>query len=109
MSRYSTAQIPPRQLIAKWLGAASADDPGFDSPSWVRKYAASRLILRLVAAQFANVEVFDVEPKFCASAGVCPYRHGDQLLYSDWNHLTPDGALFALRDFKLPRLSAAEK
>jgi peptidoglycan/LPS O-acetylase OafA/YrhL len=47
--------------------------------------------------------VFDLEAALCTSPGTCRYRLGDDVLYTDSQHLSPAGASFALRRFRLER------
>jgi hypothetical protein len=40
---------------------------------------------------------------------MCAYRIGDRLLYDDTQHLSANGAAYALRDFHLPALVAGRE
>jgi len=61
---------------------------------------------RIVAVGMDNggLEVVDLKSTLCNNQNLCAYMDGNQLLYSDEQHLTADGARYALRNFRLPRL-----
>ena len=44
----------------------------------------------------------DLNPALCNAPAECAYRFGENLLYSDSSHLSNFGALYALRNFRLP-------
>jgi len=100
--RVRTARIPARRTLAAWLGVQDAADPGFapPDPNPNRTLAAS-LVSQAVAA-LPGVELVDPIPALCSSPTQCAYRSQDNLLYGDSSHLSPEGALYALRNFRLP-------
>jgi hypothetical protein len=101
-SRIRTARIPARHALAVWLGTGDASDPGFASPDMVPEVAMSASAVKEVVAGLSGVALVDLEPELCRSASQCAYRYGGRMLYSDTDHLTADGANYALRDFRLP-------
>ena len=107
--RLRTTSIPTRHSLAVWFGTLDASDPGFSSPDMVPEAAVATSAVREAVAGFSSVELVDLKKEMCRSANQCVYRDGNRLLYSDSHHLTPDGAQYALRDFRLPTLVAANK
>jgi hypothetical protein len=106
--RVRTASIPARRALAGMLGTLDVRDPGFGfvSPQNLAPEAArATSAIKKAVADFSGVTLVDLKPEICGSANQCIYRMGNQLLYSDSNHLTPDGARYALRDFRLPASS----
>ena len=55
-------------------------------------------------ASTPGVTVAELKPALCRTPTECYYREGDNLLYADTHHLTPEGASFALKGFHLPAL-----
>jgi peptidoglycan/LPS O-acetylase OafA/YrhL len=107
--RTRTARIPARHALAVLLGALDASDPGFASPDLVPEAAVAISAVREAVADFPDVALVDLKSKMCRNASQCAYRDGDRLLYSDSHHITPDGAQYALRGFRLPTLAFANK
>jgi peptidoglycan/LPS O-acetylase OafA/YrhL len=111
LSRVRTAHIPARHALAKWLLVAdttdSASDPGF-APNSVDAAVDPLALDALQKAVPAvdDAELVDLKPSFCLDSSHCNYRDGDRLLYFDSGHLTAYGARFALRNFRLPALTA---
>jgi hypothetical protein len=98
-----TAQIPVRRLLASWM-ARGNDTPGFARASFIDAAGRSDEALKSVRVRFQDVDLIDLRPEFCDGSGLCAYMHGGRLLYSDGQHLTADGAFYALRDVSLPGL-----
>lgn len=109
MLRTLTARIPARHALAVLLGALDASDPGFASPDVVPEAGVAISAVREAVAAFPDVALVDLKSKMCRNASQCAYRDGDRLLYSDSHHITPDGAQYALRGFRLPILAFANK
>jgi len=104
MARICAARIPARRVLAAWFGVKSADDTGTAWPQNSADAASISSLLRSVAASEQGVELVDPGAQLCDAAGECAYRIGDRLLYLDNNHLTPAGAQYALRSFRLPTI-----
>jgi peptidoglycan/LPS O-acetylase OafA/YrhL len=102
--RARTTRIPARRALAAWLGGLDASDPGLASPDLNPEAAPATSAVRDAVAEFSDVTLVDLKSKLCSSASQCAYRDGDRLFYSDSQHLTPDGAQYALRGFRLPEL-----
>jgi hypothetical protein len=56
-----------------------------------------------------NVQFVELKPALCGADNMCAYRIGDRLLYDDTQHLSANGAAYALRDFHLPALVAGRE
>jgi peptidoglycan/LPS O-acetylase OafA/YrhL len=103
--RVSTAQIPARRAIAAWLGVTDANDPGYAAPGDKAVAAAATSALQQAISGLPGVTLVDLRPSLCNAAGQCAYRDGSRLLYIDNNHISPQGATFALRNFHLPAIA----
>jgi peptidoglycan/LPS O-acetylase OafA/YrhL len=104
MWKIATARIPARRALARWLGVPSADDPGAAvSGNKAGAAGATTLLKRAAGAAFV-----DLKAPFCDASGQCMYRDGDRVLYSDNNHVSPEGARTALHDFRLPAIAESE-
>jgi hypothetical protein len=101
-------RIPARRRLAQWLAIADDSDPGFDAADRSPNIALSISLLEQTVAQSKRVQLIDPVPALCGNSGQCVYRNGDRLLYVDSDHLSPDGAVYALRNFQLPAAGAAE-
>jgi hypothetical protein len=55
------------------------------------------------------VALIDLKPMLCRGDSQCIYRMGDQVFYFDHEHLTSDGARYALREFRFPVLVEPER
>jgi peptidoglycan/LPS O-acetylase OafA/YrhL len=96
------ASIPVRRMIASWMTQGST--PGLARASFVDAAARSDAALKTIHDRFPDVELINLKPMLCDESGLCAYLHGGRLLYSDGQHLTPDGAFYALRGVNLPGL-----
>jgi hypothetical protein len=101
--RFRTAHIPARLAMAVWLGA-DTDNPGLAPSAFVSAANMSTDLLNQTVGRISGVELIDLKPMLCNSQNLCAYMNGDWLLYSDGQHLTPEGARYALRNFGLPSL-----
>jgi len=106
--RVKMQRIPARRRLAQWLAIADDSDPGFDAADRSPNIALSISLLEQTVAQSKRVQLIDPVPALCGNSGQCVYRNGDRLLYVDSDHLSPDGAVYALRNFQLPAAGAAE-
>jgi hypothetical protein len=104
VSRVRNAQIPARRVLAVWLAHQQDGDTGVASPSTEEAlaYSESASAVSQTVDGFHNVALFDLYAKLCLAPGVCTYRNGDQLLYIDRDHLSPEGANYVFRGFHLP-------
>jgi peptidoglycan/LPS O-acetylase OafA/YrhL len=98
-----SAHIPARRMIASWMTQGS-QTPGLARASFVGAAARSDAALDSIHDRFQDVELINLKPMLCDDGGLCAYMHGGRLLYSDGQHLTPDGAFYALRGVSLPGL-----
>jgi peptidoglycan/LPS O-acetylase OafA/YrhL len=105
--RVRTAHIPLRHKLAQWLGWKPDVDPGSAPPITLLADAETSALLRQTIAAIPNVELVDPAAALCNVPGSnCNYRDGDRLLYMDTQHLSADGARYALRNFRLPAQKA---
>lgn len=109
IGRVAVTMVPAERLLARWLKVPNADDPGFDAPNYVESDRQAASAIRKVMASVPAAILIDLKPRMCRTPTECFYREGDNLLYADTHHLTPDGASFALRGFQLPALVPAGK
>ena len=96
--------IPVRRQLALWLGIRDAADSGFEPPASDSSIVASAALVEETVAHLKDVSLVDLRPVLCVNPGQCAYRQGETLFYGDSSHLSPDGARYALRDFRLPPL-----
>jgi peptidoglycan/LPS O-acetylase OafA/YrhL len=100
--RARAARIPARRRLAAWLGIQDAVDPGFAPPDANPNIALANSLLRQTVAGVTGVQLVDLNPALCSTSSECVYRSGDNLLYDDSSHLSTFGAMYALREFRLP-------
>lgn len=100
--RVRSTRIPARRRLATWLGIQAVTDPGFASPNPNPNFALADSLLRQAATGSPAVPLVDLNPALCSAPAECAYRFGENLLYSDSSHLSNFGALYALRNFRLP-------
>ncbi|MGA3129439.1 MAG: acyltransferase family protein [Terracidiphilus sp.] len=106
--RLDSTAIPARRVLAALLHVNNAADTGAAYPQDADSAdaaAASALLQQALAAQ-PSVTLVNLRAALCTSHAQCLYRSADQLLYSDNNHLSPAGARYVLRDFRLPLAAA---
>jgi hypothetical protein len=94
-----TAQIPARRMLATWMGSPPGNDSGFAQPSLAASVTIANTQLKMVVNSFQGVQLLDLYSQFCRDDNECVYRLGNRLLYGDEQHLSPDGANYALRNF----------
>jgi peptidoglycan/LPS O-acetylase OafA/YrhL len=104
--RIETEQILARRELARLLRVQGAEDTGSGAPNDGEAVALSTALLDR-AADGADVELVNLRAAFCDTRDKCKYRDGSHLLYADNNHLSPEGARYALRGFRLPELVGA--
>jgi peptidoglycan/LPS O-acetylase OafA/YrhL len=97
-----SSQIPIRYTIASWMGVQDTRDTGFALPQDSSSEALATFLLQKTLAAFPEATLVDLKRALCNEAGQCAYRKGNKLLYFDSDHLTIEGARYALRDFRLP-------
>jgi hypothetical protein len=102
--RVRTTRIAIRRNLASWLGLRESTDPGFASPSDAATTAQTGALLQQTLASLPGVALVDLKPELCGAPSQCAYRENDKLLYADPQHLSAEGAVYALRDFRLPQL-----
>lgn len=99
-------RVPARRQLAIWLGIRDAADPGFAPPDINPSIAASASLVAEIVAKLKGASLVDPRQALCDNPGQCAYRQGETLFYGDSSHLSPEGARFALRAFRLPSLPA---
>ena len=100
--RVEAAQIPARRLLASLLTAKYPTDPGLAPIGDVSDDDASGSAIKQTIAGLSGVKLVDTRNTLCDSRNLCLYRDGNHLLYTDYNHVSTDGALYALRGFTFP-------
>jgi hypothetical protein len=98
-----TAQIPVRRILASWMMPGNYT-PGFAQASFIDAASRSDQALKSARIGFLDVDLIDLRPMLCDGSSMCAYMHDGRLLYSDGQHLTTDGAFYALRGVSLPGL-----
>jgi len=99
--KVSTGAIPAERVLLKWLRVPNIGDPGYAAPGHVESDIYGNAAVHEALTGVDGVHLVEIKQKLCPEAGACLYRDGDRLLYADSHHLTADGALFALRDFRV--------
>jgi peptidoglycan/LPS O-acetylase OafA/YrhL len=107
--RFLTGKIPARRALATWMGADLPLDGEFDRTVDPASVALVNSQLKIVTDGFAGVPLIDLKSEFCDIDTECRYRIGDHVLYRDHHHLSLDGAIFALRDFRIPRAASSAR
>jgi peptidoglycan/LPS O-acetylase OafA/YrhL len=100
--RIRTRVIPARRVLAQWLRVHDATDPGLAAPESDPHAALANILLDEAISESKNAVLVDLAPALCNHLGQCLYRDGDKLFYGDANHLSPAGAVFAVRNLRLP-------
>jgi hypothetical protein len=109
LSRFRTAQIPLRHALAAWMKSPNTDDPGFAPDSEAAATLLADAQLKQALDGLRDVALIDLKPMLCRGDSQCIYRMGDQVFYFDHEHLTSDGARYALREFRFPVLVEPER
>ena len=99
--RFRTVHIPMRNAIATWLGADTSIASSA-SPVGLSVASTESALLKQVDASVTGIDLVDPKTILCSSPTLCSYEAGKQVLYLDKHHLSPEGARYALRDFRLP-------
>jgi peptidoglycan/LPS O-acetylase OafA/YrhL len=99
---FRTSRMPLRHRLAAWLGFEK-EPFGFAPDGHFTEDNISSSILTQVRQIGSDIEVVDPKSTLC-NGNLCAYIIGNQLLYSDDQHLTAAGARYALSNFHLPRL-----
>ena len=107
MWRLDSSTIPARRALAALLHVTGSADPGAAPPSDAQSATAATALLRQALAPLPAATLVDLRAPFSSTQSQCFYRIGNELLYSDNNHLSPAGAKYALRNFQLPAANHA--
>jgi peptidoglycan/LPS O-acetylase OafA/YrhL len=107
--RIRSARIPARRKLVAWLGVHDATDPGFTTPDRTPNTALSVALLQQITSALPRVELVDLNSALCPTPTQCTYRSGDKLLYDDSSHLSTDGSIYALRNFRFPVMAVPSK
>ena len=94
--------MPIRHTLAMWLGVVNNRDASSLSFRTTAYDVSSSALLHAAISAVPGVELVDLKHALCNETGRCVYRKGDQVFFNDYQHLSPDGAHYALRDFHLP-------
>jgi peptidoglycan/LPS O-acetylase OafA/YrhL len=102
LSRVLTSQIPLQRKIASQLGILNEGDVAVPSAMRAPSDLQADILVQGTVAATPGVTLIQLRPELCDQAGQCAFRKNGRLLYFDFQHLSPDGAREALRDFQLP-------
>jgi hypothetical protein len=101
--RLRTAHIPLRRALAVWMGSPDGEETGTGPLVEQSAVMEAHRALSQTAAWFPAVSLVDIAGQFCGSNGACIYRlRTGTTLYVDSQHLSPEGAVYALSNFTLP-------
>lgn len=100
--RVRTARSVSRYQLTNWLGMKNGSDPGLADQGDLPAAEREGGVLAQVRRDCPGVRFINLKQSLCNTEGECFYRRGELLLYSDNQHLSESGALYALRDFHLP-------
>jgi len=99
--KISTSALPAERKLVEWLQVPNGGDTGYAAPGYLESAAYADAAMRETLGAIPGATLVELKPTLCLSADHCLYRQGDNLFYADDHHLTPDGARYALRDFKI--------
>lgn len=99
--RVASGTIPAQRVMADWLKVPERGDPGYATPGFAQSDAYADAALHEALAGIDGVSIIEVKLAMCPAAGQCLYREADRLFYADTHHLTPAGALYALRSLRI--------
>jgi hypothetical protein len=99
--KISTSALPAERKLVEWLQVPNGGDTGYAAPGYLESAAYADAAMRETLGAISGATLVELKPTLCLSADHCLYRQGDSLFYADDRHLTPDGARYALRDFKI--------
>jgi peptidoglycan/LPS O-acetylase OafA/YrhL len=105
MWRTRTQQIPARRALSAWLRIPGAADPGSAAPAIDSHIALADSLLEVSVDDAPGASLIDLRSALCSGVDECAYRDGQRLLYDDTNHLSTAGALYAVRDLRLPEVA----
>jgi peptidoglycan/LPS O-acetylase OafA/YrhL len=91
------AKYPFRRRLVSWMSDGSYST-GSALPAFPVASERAEVAMDLTAKQFSNVTRIDLRKTFCDQRKQCAYLDAGHLLYSDSQHITQDGALYALRN-----------
>jgi hypothetical protein len=99
--KVSTDAIPAQRLVTEWLHVPEHGDPGHATPGYQESDRYADAALHAALNGVDGVTIVELKAAMCPTASECLYRGGEKLFYADAHHLTPDGALYALRDLRI--------
>ena len=102
LMNYRTSRIPIRHAIAMGMGVLDDSDEGVIAAEHSSRDALATAQLREVISALSGATLVDLRHEFCSEASRCIYRKDEVLFYLDFQHLSPAGADYALRDFRIP-------
>lgn len=104
LMRFETVYIPARRALGSIF-----DESIISSEYAPAAYAsAAHKVTALLAKtqeEFPGVELVELRPRFCDSHDLCVYMANDKPYFRDDNHVTQDGARYALQGFRLPKVN----
>ena len=100
-AQFWTSRIPLRRTIATWIGVPKYGDASSPSEDSASNDAQAAALLHDTLASLPGVTYVDLRHSLCNQSGSCAYSKDGHMLYFDYQHLTPDGARYVLKDFHL--------
>jgi hypothetical protein len=100
-AQFWTNRIALRRHIATWIGVPKYCDASSPSEDSASNDAQAAALLRDALASLPGVTYVDLRHSLCNQSGSCAYGNNGRMLYFDYQHLTPDGARYVLKDFHL--------
>jgi hypothetical protein len=104
-AEFWTNRIPLRRTVATWIGVSKYADEAPPSVSSASDDAQAASLLHDAVASLPGITYVDLEHTLCNPSGTCAYSSHGRMLYFDYQHLTPDGARYVLKDFHLSQSS----
>ena len=97
-----TERIPLRNAIATHLGLVDERDSELPSRKDADAKALASKLLKSTIGSISGATFVNLNGPFCEQDGTCAFRKDGHLLYLDYQHVSPEGARLALKDFRIP-------
>ena len=101
-AQFWTNAIPLRRAIAAAMRVPQIGDEAPPSSRMASYFSLASTLLHDAVAALPGVTLVDLKHSLCKQTGECAFRKNGYPLYFDYQHLSPEGARYALQDFRLP-------
>ena len=101
-AQFWTNRIPLRRVIAAAMRVPQTGDEAPPSSRMASYFSLASTLLHDAVAALPGVTLVDLKHSLCKQTGQCAFRKNGYPLYFDYQHLSPEGARYALQDFRLP-------